>query len=196
NRIALHESKKPFQPMWQPLAILPMNYRFVPHVISHVVKADLAAVSMCLPQKCRNIRTLHESVASAGTPHVRCDLVDREPCGAFDPRHRLRLDSQYEQTFVQCPVMFQVPDQYRWGVALRTCQENSGPRYPRNLRLLNLRHEKLDWHDGLMQALGHCRRSHVPDHHDEINAAREQERYVSSFGDLRKIGGEKGRVYD
>jgi len=33
--------------------------------------------------------------------------------------------------------------------------------------------------------------SHVPNHHDEIEATREQERHISALGDLGEVGREK-----
>src|SRR5258708_24254481 len=124
--------------MWQRLAIVTMDDRLMPHIIGHVIKADHASAGVRLAQEGGEVRTLHETVASAGTPEVGRDLVDGEPRGASDPGDRLDLDGQYEQPFVQRPVVFEMPDQHRLRVALRARQENRGPRHARILRLLNL----------------------------------------------------------
>src|SRR5258708_34870363 len=119
--------------MWQRLTILAMDDRLMPHIISHVIKADHASAGVRLAQEGGDVRALHEAVAGAGTPEVGGDLVDGEPPGASDPRHRLDLDGQYEQPFVQRPVVFEVPDQYRRGGALRARPEKRGAPSARHL---------------------------------------------------------------
>src|SRR5258708_13997989 len=104
--------------MWQRLAIVTMDDRLMPHIIGHVIKADHASAGVRLAQEGGDVRALHETVAGAGTPEVGGDLVDGEPPGASDPGDRLDLDGQYEQPFVQRPVVFEVPNSHRRGVAL------------------------------------------------------------------------------
>src|SRR5260370_25371582 len=173
--------------MRQRLAILAMDNRLMPYVVSHVIEADHASAGVRLAQEGGDVRALHEAVAGAGTPEVGCDLVDGEPRGASDPGDRLDLDGQYEQPFVQRPVVLEVPDQHRRGVALRARPENRGPRNARNLRLLNLCHETPDRHDSLMQAALYGRCSHLPDHHDKIDPARQQEWHLSPLGHFYNI---------
>src|SRR5258708_35562816 len=99
--------------MWQRLTILAMDDRLMPHIISHVIKADHASAGVRLAQEGGEVRALHETVAGAGTPEVGGDLVDGEPPGASDPGARLELDGHYEQPFVQRPAAFEMPDYHR-----------------------------------------------------------------------------------
>src|SRR5215813_14797142 len=120
NGIALHESEKPFQPMWQRPAIVAMDDRLVPDVVSHIFKVDRASLSVCLSQQGGDVRALHEAIAGARTPDVGGDLVNGEPCGGSDPGYGLDLDGQYEQPLVYRPVVFEVPHEHGRSVALRS----------------------------------------------------------------------------
>ena len=138
----------------------------------------------------------HEAIVSKSTPEIRRDGVDREPMRPPDPRDQLGNHVQDEYVLVQRAIVLEVPDQYRRGVAWRLRQEYGRAGHARDVFLFYRRQHLADRLHRLKLAFGDRLGAQVPDHHNAVNKSREQQRYVSPFGDFREIGAEESGIDD